>query len=55
MATTKLMIAGDLLDMGEDARFCELIRGELICMSPASGKHSQITGGDRWASLDVRT
>ncbi|MBA2454628.1 MAG: Uma2 family endonuclease, partial [Chloroflexia bacterium] len=44
MATTKLMTADDLLDMGEDAKFCELIIGELVCMSPASGKHSQITG-----------
>ena len=44
MATTKLMTAEDLWEMGEDARFCELIRGELACMSPASGKHSQTTG-----------
>jgi Uma2 family endonuclease len=44
MATTKLMTAEDLWEMGEEARFCELIRGELICMSPATGKHSQITG-----------
>lgn len=44
MATTKLMTAEDLWAMGEDARWCELIRGELVYMSPASGMHSQVAG-----------
>ena len=44
MATTKLMTAEDLLAMGDDAKHCELVRGELVCMSPATGKHSQIAG-----------
>lgn len=49
MATTKLMTPDDLLEMGEDARFCELIRGELVCMSPSEGRHGKI--GVRIATL----
>ena len=49
MATTKLMTAEDLWAMGEDGRFCELIRGELVCMSPSSGRHGKI--GIRIATL----
>lgn len=49
MATTKLMTAEDLWEMGEDGRFCELIRGELVCTSPASGRYGKI--GVRIATL----
>jgi len=41
MATTKLMTAEDLFEMGSDSGY-ELIRGELIEMSPANHRSSEM-------------
>lgn len=49
MATTKLMTAEDLWTLDDDGKRCALIRGELICMSPSSGRHGKI--GIRIATL----
>ena len=40
----KLLTAEDLLAMPDDGRRCELIRGELIEMPPASVLHGIVTG-----------
>jgi Uma2 family endonuclease len=42
MATTKLMTADDLMQIEDDGFLYELIRGELIRMSPAGGAHGWI-------------
>lgn len=42
MATTRLMTAEDLWDMGEESRH-ELIRGELHEMAPTGEEHSEIS------------
>lgn len=42
MATTKLMTAEDLLQLEDDEHRYDLIRGELIRMSPANGEHGGI-------------
>ncbi|MGH2560595.1 MAG: Uma2 family endonuclease [Thermomicrobiales bacterium] len=44
MATTKLMTADDLMQIEDDGFLYELIRGELIRMSPAGGAHGWIGG-----------
>ena len=42
MATTRLMTAEDLWLMQDDECFHELVKGELIRMAPAGGKHGEI-------------
>lgn len=44
MATTRLMTAEDLFEIDDDKSQRELIRGELVTMSPASIDHSVLAG-----------
>ena len=43
MATKTLYTAQDLLQMPDDEREVELVKGELICMTPTGGRHGKIT------------
>lgn len=43
-ALTQAMTADQLLKLPRDEGRCELVKGELIRMSPASARHGQITG-----------
>lgn len=40
--TKTLLTAEDLWQMGEKGRYCELVRGELIEMTPPGGMHGEI-------------
>jgi Uma2 family endonuclease len=42
MVATKLITAAELLAMGSEADHTELVEGELVRMSPASGDHARI-------------
>lgn len=42
MATSKLMTAEDLWQLEDDAYRYDLIRGELIRMSPATYRHGKL-------------
>lgn len=48
MTTTKLLTAEDLWQLGDEGDHFELVRGELVAMSPASGEHGDIGGTIFW-------
>lgn len=54
MATTKLVTAQDLWELDPGEQRYDLIRGELIEMSPASARHGEIAmtiGGHLWSHV----
>src|SRR5689334_9349409 len=42
-STTHLMTAEELFNLPEDGKRYELVKGELLTMSPTSGKHGAVT------------
>ena len=52
MATTKLVTVEELEQMPDDGNHYELIRGELICMSPSGERHGDVSmniAGAMWS------
>lgn len=48
MAQTPLLTAEDLLEMEDDGYLYELVRGELVRMTPPGGRHGEVAGETYW-------